>query len=48
MDQRYPSAISCGAITVKIIDKGEKIIWKHVAKQINPDEIGDEMLVGSN
>jgi hypothetical protein len=37
--------ISCGAITVKIIDKGDKIIWTDFANQNNPDEIGEEKKV---
>ena len=37
--------IGCGGITVKIMDKGDKIIWTHFATQSNPDEIGEEILV---
>jgi isopentenyl phosphate kinase len=37
--------ISCGSITAKIIDSGDKIIWTHFASQSNPDEIGEEIQV---
>ena len=37
--------IGCGAITVKIIDKGDKIVWTHFANQSGPDEIGEEIQV---
>ncbi len=37
--------IGCGAITVKIIDKGDKIVWTHFANQSDPDEIGEEIQV---
>jgi hypothetical protein len=37
--------IGCGAITVKIIDRGDKIIWTYFANQSDPDEIGDEIRV---
>ncbi len=37
--------ISCGAVTVKIIDRGDKIIWTHFAKQSDRDEIGEEIQV---
>lgn len=38
--------IGCGAITVKILDKGDKIIWVHFANQCDPDGIGEEIKVG--
>ena len=31
--------IGCGAITAKVIDKGDKIIWLEFASQSDPDEI---------
>ena len=37
--------IGCGAITAKIIDKGDKIVWTHFANQNDPDEIGEEIVV---
>jgi hypothetical protein len=37
--------IGCGAITVKIIDEGDKIIWTHFANQSDPYEIGEEIKV---
>ena len=37
--------ISCGAITVKIIDKGDKIIWTDFANQNNRYEIGEPIEV---
>ena len=35
--------IGCGAITVRIVDNGDKIIWTHFANQCDPDEIGEEI-----
>ena len=37
--------IACGALTSKIIDNGNKIIWTHFANQNDPDEIGEELQV---
>ena len=37
--------IGCGAITAKIIDKGDKIIWTNFANQSRHDEIGQEIQV---
>ena len=37
--------ISCGSITVKIIDNGDKIVWTNFASQSDPDEIGEEIRV---
>ncbi len=37
--------ICCGSITVKIIDKGDKIVWAHFANQNHLDEIGEEIQV---
>ena len=39
--------IGCGAITVKIIEKGDKIVWTHFANQSDPDEMGEEIQVDS-
>lgn len=35
--------ITCGALTAKIIEKGDKIIWTNFANQNDPDEIGEEL-----
>jgi len=37
--------IGCGAITAKIIDEGDKIIWTNFANQSRHDEIGQEIQV---
>ena len=37
--------IGCGAITVKIIDKGDRIIWTQFADQNIPEEIDELYLV---
>lgn len=37
--------LGCGAITVKIMDRGDKIIWTYFANQSDPDEIGEEIRV---
>ena len=37
--------IVCGAITAKIIDRDDKIIWAHFANQSHQDEIGEEIQV---
>ncbi len=33
--------IGCGAITVRIIDKGDKIVWTHFANQSDAHKIGE-------
>jgi len=37
--------IGCGAITVKVMDRGDKIIWMHFANQNDPEEVGEEIQV---
>jgi hypothetical protein len=43
----YCGDILCGSITAKIIDKGDKIIWKQFAYQSDPDEIGEVIHVAA-
>lgn len=33
--------IDCGAVTVEIIDKGDRIVWTKFANQSDKDEIGE-------
>ena len=33
--------IGCGSLTVRVVDKGDKIIWMDFADQSDPDEIGE-------
>lgn len=35
--------IGCGAITAKILDRGDKIIWTDFANQTSEDEIGERI-----
>lgn len=35
--------IGCGAITARIIDNGDKIVWTNFACQSDPYEIGEEI-----
>lgn len=33
--------IGCGAVTAKVIDKGDRIVWSEFASQSDPDEISE-------